>query len=74
MLSIVKQPVHNCVCDACGHAWKSLVLPAACQNRACKSKAWNGARKIGRPVKMDKGVPTVHVGKRPHGLEHYDEE
>ena len=45
-----------CTCEikACGYIWKTLltVPPQICPS--CRSRAWNGAKKPGRP----RSVPT----------------
>jgi len=40
----------RCACEACSHVWISISrdLPAVCPG--CKSRSWNGPKKIGRPV------------------------
>jgi hypothetical protein len=46
----VKVEANECICEMCAHRWVSLaeLPPAACPN--CKSRSWNGTRKVGRPV------------------------
>lgn len=50
MVKKVKVDALHCVCDECGHPWETLAKtpPRICAS--CKSPAWNGRRKVGRPA------------------------
>jgi len=45
-----KVEVYDCACEKCDHNWVSLAVlpPAICPS--CKSRAWNGEKRVGRPV------------------------
>jgi hypothetical protein len=46
MITNVTIPARYCVCDLCGYDWHSIAAlpPTHCQNRACRSREWNGKK------------------------------
>jgi rRNA maturation endonuclease Nob1 len=69
MLKRVSRKVWRCVCDLCGHPWDSLAEnpPAVCPE--CGSRAWNGVKRIGRPIvlrdRSTAGLPRPHRPRLP---------
>jgi len=41
----------SCTCEHCGHVWISLSQfpPRSCTHKGCRSRAWNGTKRNGRP-------------------------
>lgn len=50
--------VYACTCERCRHAWLSLGTepPEACPS--CHSRAWNGAKPLGRPKGTRKAIAS----------------
>ena len=53
MIKEVTVPARYCVCDVCGYDWHSIAgrIPESCQNRACRSRLWNGKKERKRQEK-----------------------
>lgn len=47
MLTTIQGDITECICDMCGHQWKTLNIPVTCSK--CRSRMWNGAKPRGRP-------------------------
>jgi hypothetical protein len=47
MIAKVKIDATRCECDVCHYEWVSVSVkpPQFCQNRACRSREWNGKSK-----------------------------
>ena len=62
-------------CEVCGFEWlvkfagkRRPIVPEQCPSKACRSRHWNGVKKLGRPLKDHKCSPrkkrevAVNVG------------
>lgn len=48
MLKETTGTIYQCKCDSCNWAWESLRMPPQCPR--CRTRAWNGPKRTGRPL------------------------
>jgi hypothetical protein len=56
ILGDIMIPGKSLQCDLCKHIFVSIAarLPAACPNRKCRSREWNGVKKKRKPAAKPK--------------------
>ena len=59
MLEKEMREVNKCQCNLCTWRWDSLVVTSKCPS--CRSREWNGKKKIGKPLK---GTEKIKASKR----------
>jgi hypothetical protein len=69
MIHFLKMLVRHCACDLCSYEWNSLSKsdPPICPS--CRSREWNGTKKIGRPsMPRDTSRKSLPKPKRVRSL------
>lgn len=66
MVTKKKVTVCECVCEVadCGHAWTVIGTKPPGQCQKCRSRTWNGGKKLGRPAKPGARL-TSDIGQMP---------
>jgi hypothetical protein len=65
MIRSITIAANECTCNKCHHKWVSIgkTPPQNCQNKKCRSRAWNGKK---QPSHVDEiKLPRPRKGGRP---------
>lgn len=67
MNKAVKIDAMQCTCEVCGHEWVSTgkQLPECCANPKCRSRQWNGKKRLVKSHVNEIKFPAPRKGGRP---------
>jgi hypothetical protein len=72
MIRDITIPVKLCECNLCAYSWLSLALkpPESCRNRHCRSREWNGKKRVSHIDEIK--LPPPRKAGRPKTITMFD--